>query len=134
MTSVIDASVAVKWFLNENGSAEAAALLERRSPLLAPELILAETANVLWKTKRRGALLPSDKWAAFDGMPLYFARLVSLRELHSDAIALALAHDHPAYDCFYVALARREAAPLVTADAGLARRFSGVAEIRLLGG
>ncbi|WP_338045133.1 PIN domain-containing protein [Paracraurococcus ruber] len=36
------------------------------------------------------------------------------------------------YDCFYVALAQREGAPLVTADARLARAFGTDAEIRLL--
>lgn len=31
-----------------------------------------------------------------------------------------LRHDHPIYDCFYLALALKEDAPLVTADRKLA--------------
>jgi predicted nucleic acid-binding protein len=45
---VIDASVAVKWVVEEEGTAEALALL-RASKLVAPELLVAECANILWK-------------------------------------------------------------------------------------
>ena len=38
------------------------------------------------------------------------------RQLQAEALALACHLDHPVYDCLYLALARREAAVLVTAD------------------
>ena len=38
------------------------------------------------------------------------------RQLQAEALALACHLDHPVYDCVYLALARREAALLVTAD------------------
>ena len=38
------------------------------------------------------------------------------RHLLAEALALACHLDHPVYDCLYLALARREAAVLVTAD------------------
>jgi predicted nucleic acid-binding protein len=44
---VIDASVAVKWVLAEPDSVQALAL--RQHDLAAPELLVAECANVLWK-------------------------------------------------------------------------------------
>ncbi len=129
---VVDASVAVKWLLIEEGRPAAMALLAGSQPLVAPDLVLAEAANVLWKVARRGA----DPAAMRDGLrrlPALFDRLLPLRGLEAAALELALAHGHPAYDCFYLALARREGAPLVTADARLAARFAGAAEIRLLG-
>ncbi len=60
-----------------------------------------------------------------------FTRLVPLQALQDQALDVALRRDHPAYDCFYVALATREAAPLLTADRRLARRFAGDVEVRL---
>ncbi len=40
------------------------------------------------------------------------------------ALALACHHDHPVYDCLYLALARREAATLISMD----RRLQQLAE------
>jgi len=44
---VVDASVAVKWLVDEPLSAQAAKLLDDDLPLAAPELIYAEAANAL---------------------------------------------------------------------------------------
>ncbi|MCT4364708.1 MAG: type II toxin-antitoxin system VapC family toxin [Synechococcaceae cyanobacterium MAG-AL1] len=38
------------------------------------------------------------------------------RHLQVEALALACHLNHPVYDCLYLALARREAATLLTAD------------------
>lgn len=129
---VVDASVAVKWLLEEPGTVEAEALLAGGEPLWAPELLLAEIGNVVWKRTRHGEA-PAALRAAFDLLPGSFRRLVPMAELAAEALDLALRHDHSIYDCFYVALARRESAPLVTADARLAERFAAAAGIRLLG-
>ena len=67
-------------------------------------------------------------------VPAFFTSIVDLRPLAAAALDLALRRDHPAYDCFYVALAMREAAPLATADRRLAERFAGDADIRLIAG
>jgi predicted nucleic acid-binding protein len=52
---VIDASIAVKWVVEEPGTASALSLLNQ-GRLLAPELLVAECANILWKKVRRGEL------------------------------------------------------------------------------
>ncbi len=46
---VIDASVAVKWVIDEHGTPEALSLLRHR--LFAPDLLVAECAKVLWKRR-----------------------------------------------------------------------------------
>ena len=58
-----------------------------------------------------------------DGLQRRLSRAVELvdviepdRHLQAEALALACHLDHPVYDCLYLALARREAAVLVTAD------------------
>ena len=43
---VIDASIAVKWVVEEEGTQEAL-ILRQRAKLLAPELLVAECANIL---------------------------------------------------------------------------------------
>jgi predicted nucleic acid-binding protein len=58
---VIDASVAVKWVIEEEGTKEALAL--RGRALAAPDLLIAECANILWKKVRRNEL--SEGEAAF---------------------------------------------------------------------
>ena len=54
MSIVIDASVAVKWVLDEPRSDAALAL--RNEQLAAPALWLAEAANALWRHVRVGEL------------------------------------------------------------------------------
>jgi predicted nucleic acid-binding protein len=49
---VVDASLAIKWFIDEPDSAEALAVL--RHPISAPDLLAPECANILWKKVGRG--------------------------------------------------------------------------------
>jgi predicted nucleic acid-binding protein len=58
-TFVIDASIAVKWVVEEDRTAEALAL-RQRSKLIAPQLLVAECANILWKKVQREELLKKE--------------------------------------------------------------------------
>jgi predicted nucleic acid-binding protein len=51
---VIDASIAIKWVVQEEGTEDALAL-RTRAELIAPDLIIAECANILWKKVKRAA-------------------------------------------------------------------------------
>ena len=117
---VIDASVAVKWVIEEEGTKEALAL--RGRALAAPDLLIAECANILWKKVRRNEL--SEQEAAFAAGLLARAdiELVAMRPYLETAVRIALALDHPAYDCIYIALAEAEGLRFVTADASLVRK------------
>jgi predicted nucleic acid-binding protein len=57
---VVDASVAVKWFIPESHAEAAARLLSTPHELLAPDLIWAEVGNVLWKKWRRNEISRDD--------------------------------------------------------------------------
>lgn len=85
-----------------------------------PDLLFAQVANVLWKGWRRGdfAVVPDGRDRQ---MPL-FQRISPCVTLIQNAVALSVALDHPAYDCFYLAIAIVEDELLVTAD----RRFLSV--------
>jgi predicted nucleic acid-binding protein len=118
---VVDASVAVKWFVEEPG-AEAAAALLGAAALLAPDLIGPECANILWKKFRLGDI-PAEQ-AALAAAELESAAVVQLVPTRSHlgaALRLAIELGHPAYDCLYLTLAADLALPLVTADDRLLR-------------
>jgi predicted nucleic acid-binding protein len=122
---VVDASVAIKWLVDEPLSAQAAKLLDDDLPLAAPELIYAEAANALWAIARRGRISAADVREALDMLadaPL--AVPSSMRQLMAAAARLAHDLDHPVYDCLYLALALQEQRPVITAD----RRFYSVVQ------
>lgn len=84
-----------------------------------PDLLFAEVGNILWKKQLRGEM---DADATQIGVRWLLQVPLQVHDdagLLADALALALQLQHPACDCFYLALARRVDAPLVTAD----RRF-----------
>ena len=121
MTWVVDTSVAVKWFVEEVRSDEARAVLASGQQIIAPDLIIAETCNTAWKKVRRGDISLEQGEAMMRALPLSFDRLAPTAPLSERALELAQRFDHPAYDCFYVALAEFESAVLVTDDDKLIR-------------
>jgi predicted nucleic acid-binding protein len=124
MTVVVDASVAVKWVIPEVLSTEADALRDRAEHLLAPELLLPEAANALWKKLTRGELRAAE---AAQALELLMGSGLDLRPsapLLGRALDLARRLRHPVYDCVYLALAEREGATLVTADQRLLARLA----------
>jgi predicted nucleic acid-binding protein len=125
LTLVVDASVAVKWFIIEPGRPEARRLLDREQPLIAPELIVAELVNVLWKRVTGGAIDRTQAANAARELPQLLSELCPLAGFAERALAIADALRHPAYDCFYLALAEARDARLVTADRRFARRLEG---------
>jgi predicted nucleic acid-binding protein len=124
MRLVVDASVALKWVIPEDGSAAAVAL--KSQELIAPSLWLAEAANGLWRLVLRGELGRLQGQAALrelESSPI--ASLGFDRDLQS-ALQLATELAHPIYDCLYLALALRERTHVVTAD----RRFAALVSKR----
>jgi predicted nucleic acid-binding protein len=127
---IIDASVAVKWFVREDGHEDALGLLDSGEELQAPDLILGEAANTAWKKHRRGELTRDQAEAIAAALPHYFTRIWPSRELTARALQLALDLDHPVYDGLYLACAEAAEATLVSAD----RRLIALAEQAGIGG
>lgn len=123
MKLVIDASVAVKWVVEEPGTSEALAL-RRKARLIAPELLIAECANILWKKARRKELTAEEARIAARLLQAAEFELLPTRALLEKATRLAMDLDHPASDCLYLALAVDQNCPLVTADERLLQRLS----------
>lgn len=119
MTIVVDASVAAKWLVAEDGSDAARAVLASGEPLIAPDLVVAEVGNVLWKKHRSREVTTEQAQTAAATLPTLFDRLVPALDLVLEALILSVEADHPLYDSLYVVLARREAAALATLDVRL---------------
>ncbi len=122
MAIVIDASVAVPWLIRSDFSAGAMRVFETNEDLIAPDLILAEITNAIWRLTNFGSVPAIIARNALSQAPKYFAELVSSAELQDRALDLAIDLQHPAYDGFYLALAELRNAKLVTADRCFARR------------
>jgi len=113
---VVDASVAVKWFVPEELSTEARQLLATEYELLAPDLIWAELGNVLWKKHRRREL--DERTATrllrdFLRVPIKFH---PAERWSQAALELAIRHGVTVYDGLYLALAAGNGCRVVTAD------------------
>lgn len=118
---VVDASIVVKWVVEEAGSAEALAL-RRKGRLAAPDLLVAECANILWKKVRRGELSADEASLAARLLQKADIDLRPMRSFLDAATRIAVALDHPAYDCVYLAMADADRSRFVTADDRLLRR------------
>ena len=119
---VVDASIAVKWVVEEEGTAQALAL-RRQATLAAAELLVAECANILWKKARRGELSKEQALLAARLLQAADIELVPTRTLLAPATRLAIELDHPAYDCVHLALAIETGRRFVTADERLLRKL-----------
>ena len=123
-TLVIDASIAIKWVIEEEGTSQALTL-RRTARLLAPELLVAECANILWKKARRNELSREEALLAARLLQTAAIELVPTRSLLAAATRIAIELDHPAYDCLYLALAIENDCPFVTADERFLRKLGG---------
>jgi predicted nucleic acid-binding protein len=124
MTVVIDASVAMKWLVAGEGSDRALALIGSDT-LVAPDLIFAEAANALWRYSSGGFLAAEAGEAALAALQRTLDRTYPLAPMASEAYSLAAVLAHPAYDCFYLSLARSLNCLLWTADKRLVAKLGG---------
>jgi predicted nucleic acid-binding protein len=126
---VVDASVATKWFLAEDGTPLANALLDGTQKLIAPALIRIEVHAAITRRFRTGDA-PEDEvrqacrdWIAMieDGL----LTLLATEEDEPQAVDLTVLLKHAFQDCLYLALAQRLRVPLVTADSKFIERTAG---------
>ena len=125
MRLVIDASVAVKWLVEEEGSDVADRLLDGDHELFVPRLLASEVGNALWQKVRSGHMQHNRAGAKAASISEMAVNWMGDESVCPDAVRLSIALDRPVYDCVYLALAHRIGATLVTADARFANALSG---------
>lgn len=138
-TYILDASVAVKWFLEEEDQDDAVRLADQfegnKIKLVVPDFFFVEMANVFWSKIASNLLRVSEGVAMMDKLMRLGLKRYSDHELSDVALENALHFGISAYDATYVSLAEIYAAPLVTADLDLIkacrrRRFHWIAPLQ----
>lgn len=120
---ILDASVAVPLVIAHENAASARRLAERND-FVAPDHLMAEVANTLWRYAMRDGFSSNNIAKGLRQIRLLCTQLLPSQNLLPGAIDLAVAHRHSVYDCLYLALALERREPLATAD----RRLAALAE------
>lgn len=119
---VVDASVAVKIYVPEIHSDRAVRFFLDEHELIAPEFMLAEFGNILWKKSAlMGELTEVETKtivAAAQDLPIGY---YYTDDLLANAMHIALASMRTVYDSLYIALAEAQACQVMTDDRKLAQ-------------
>ena len=123
---IVDASIAMKWFVAERDTASAVKFYERNFArgLGAPELIVAEVANAAWKKVLRGEIPKLHALRIARSLEAAISRLFPIAMLAEHACEIAIELRHPVYDCLYLACADLLSEPMVTVDARILSAIS----------
>lgn len=119
-SAVVDASVLIKLFIDQPLSAEAEHAVKAADTLLAPDLLLPETANALWKYVRHGDLSAADANQILGDVLQMPIQITLSQDLIEPALRIAIETDRTVYDSLYVALAVQTGTAFLTADERLA--------------
>jgi predicted nucleic acid-binding protein len=122
---IIDASVASKFVIEEEGSDRAQHWISR-AELLAPTLLHAEVGNAIWKRVQKGemAAAAADVAEQLEKVAS-IVRTIDETPTLPRAVELAIELKHPVYDCVYLALAEQMDDELLTADRRFLRAVEG---------
>jgi predicted nucleic acid-binding protein len=116
MRLVVDASVAIQWYLREQFTVAALNALRDDISIHAPELLVAEFGNVLWKKVRAGDINRSEADTISDAFLRRRIHFHPLRTILAKALENAIDSSIPVYDWIYVVLADSLDCRFVTAD------------------
>lgn len=112
----MDASVAVKWFVREEGSDAATTLRDRGHEIFAPRLMATEVGNAPRRKATLGDLGRSQTEELADTIPFMLVSWIRDEVLSAEAVKLALVLNATVPDCLYFAIAEFMGATLATAD------------------
>jgi predicted nucleic acid-binding protein len=123
---IIDASVAVKWFVNEARHDLARRLLEAEVDHCMPDLGLIEVANAFRNKVRNGEMSAAQAQDAMENLPDLLAAVLPSGALVRRAFQLGVTLNHPVADCVYIALAESVGGLLITDDRKLISKAASV--------
>lgn len=113
---VLDASAALHVVLPTDSTHTLVDYLNDTTVVLAPTLFFTEVANALWKYVRAGSLEIDEAFRCYQEAVDLVSHFEPDYELSVQALAEAVRHDHPVYDCVYAVLARNHGCEVLTKD------------------
>ncbi|MBI4745743.1 MAG: type II toxin-antitoxin system VapC family toxin [Deltaproteobacteria bacterium] len=113
---VVDASVAIKWYLPEEHNAAAERLLNQTFRLHVPDLFFPETGNILWKRLVREEISKEKACTILKLLESAPIKVWESKPLLPEAFNIAVKAQRTVYDSLYIALAISEGCRMVTAD------------------
>ncbi len=125
--AIVDASVAIKWFLREPDSDRARAFGASATLMLAPDFLVLEAANAFRKAVKAGLVVPLYAEQSIASLRRIFDPLIDTAGLIDKAFLASVALRHPIYDCLYLVASEQQKLPLITADAAFVAKLAGTA-------
>lgn len=113
---IVDASVAAKWFIDEEYAEASVAVLDEKNSLHAPDFLLLEIDSIIGKWIRRGALGVEEGNEIRNALRRFPIRFHPFLSFLDTAFAISVQTGRSVYDCLYVALATVIKGRMVTAD------------------
>lgn len=120
MLLVVDSSVVAKWLFVELLTEQALAVRRdwelSRVDLIAPELMLVEVSNIIWKKQRSNLITEEEGTSALTNLLALEIPTVKQQTFLPRAYSLARLFDRTVYDALYLTLAEEMGARFITAD------------------
>ncbi|MFH1091272.1 MAG: type II toxin-antitoxin system VapC family toxin [Pseudomonadota bacterium] len=113
---IVDASIAAKWFIEENYGQAALSVLNDNNQLHAPDFMLLEMDNIICKWIRRRSIDTREAVDLRIALRQYPIKLHPFLSCLDPAFAIAVQTGQSVYDSLYVALATLLEGRMVTAD------------------
>ena len=125
-TISIDASVAIKLIVEEQGSSKARVIVESYDLIFVPAHAHAhaEVAEIVLRKLYAGLVDERQAVLVLEKLP-EILRPVALDTILLDAFRITKTIRHSVYDCLYIATARKLNVALVTADLRMLRKTAG---------
>ena len=127
---VVDASVAIKWYVPEVHSGEADRLLTFNAELFAPDLLYPEIGNILWKKIMREGMTEEKARSIMQAVAVLPLTVWRTGVLAESALTIANRVKRSFYDGLYLALAMTADCRLVTADLKLYNALKGISPFK----
>lgn len=133
VATVIDASVAVKWFFTEADDEPYIResdlifknILSGGIRAIVPSLFFSECANVFWKACTLRGYSPDAASDALKNLLSIDFETLNDAEFIGNALSIAIAYNRPVYDCLYLSVANQLKVELITADEKFYNSLSG---------
>lgn len=124
-TPVIDACVAIKWFLPEENYKKAGEILSSQNRLLAPDLFQIEMDSIISKKVRQRLIETDDAYRIYEEIRNFPIQTIPYSLICKLALDLSVALPITQYDACYLAVAIEYDEKVISADMRFVRGMKG---------